>query len=441
MRRFAWPLIAFALLAHPAPASAAPGTPETRYLEEEDDAKAEAMLPALLAKHTTPKQAEDLAKALRTRKARGDRKKDRDTIDWVCPDGKTRQLTYLLPSKHNPSKPAGVMVWLHGAIRQPAPGGGAGEAAMFRPVVDGLGFIVIGPSTYEGVEWANPACRALVHHALRVVKTSFLVDEDRVFVCGDSDGGRGTYATLETEATFVAAAVPVIGAPGPVTRYVNLRNVPWFAINGDKDSIFDIERVRAQVEEMKSAGIAMEWKVIPGGGHDPRFFLQFADEVRAFLGKHPRDPLPKKVEVCVDPSAGDGAVAFPANTFRWLRIEEAGASERGSSLAEAGAVRGGLPRAEATREGNRIDVKTSGVKRVTVLLSDAMIDFGKDVEVVVNEVTLHRGRVDRDARVVLEEGRRFLDRRLVFAARLTLDVDAASVGDAPKPPDAPPTGK
>ena len=75
MRRFAWPLIAFALLTHPAPATAAPGSPETRYLEEEDDAKAEAMLPALLAKHATPKQAEDLAKALRTRKARGDRGK------------------------------------------------------------------------------------------------------------------------------------------------------------------------------------------------------------------------------------------------------------------------------------------------------------------------------------------------------------------------------
>lgn len=411
---------------HPAAAG-----PETKYVEEDDDAKAEPMLAALLSKATTPKAALDLAKALRGRKARGDRKKDRETLDVVGPDGKTRPLTWILPTKYAAGKPAGVMVWLHGAVRQPAPGGGAGEAAMFRPVVDDLGMIVVGPSTYDGVEWGHPACRALVQHALRLVKTSFSVDEDRVYVCGDSDGGRGTYATLETAATFVAAAVPVIGAPGPVTRYVNLRNVPWFAINGDQDSIFEIGRVREQVEAMKAAGFDLQWKVVEGGGHDPRFFLRFADEVRTFLKAHVRDPLPKRVEVCVDPSAGEGATAFPANTMRWLRLEEAGASERNATFDDAGAVRSGLPRAEATRDGNRIVVRTNGVRRVTVLLSEAMVDLGKEVTVVVNDVVLHRGKVEPDARVVLEEGRRFLDRRLVFVARLTLDVDAPPVGDAP----------
>ncbi len=104
-----------------------------------------------------------------------------------------------------------------------------------------------------------------------------------------------------------------------------------------------------------------------------------------------------------------------------------------------GVVRGGLPRVEATRDGNRIVVKTSGVRRVTVLASDQMLDLGKDVEVVVNDVVLFRGKVTPDPRVVLEEGRRFLDRALVFSARITLDVDAPAV--APAPPDAPPTGK
>jgi hypothetical protein len=418
---------------------AAAGPAEQRYLEEEDDAKAEPLLTALLAKHKTPKDAVELVKVLRARKAKGDLKKDRGTFDWPCPDGKTRQLTYLLPSKHNPSKPAGVMVWLHGAVRQPAPGGGAGEAEMFRPAVDDLGLIVVGPSTYDGVEWGAAGPRALVHHALRLVKTSFLVDDNRVYVCGDSDGGRGTFRTVEAEATTFAAAVPVIGSPGGVTRFVNLRNLPWFAINGDQDTIFDVAHVREAVDGMKAAGFDLTWKLVEGGGHDPRFFLRYGEEVRAFLKRHPRDPYPKKVEWTVDPSDGEAAGRFPANTFRWIRLEEAGASERSSTFEDAGVVRGGLPRVEATRDGNRIVVKTSGVRRVTVLASDPMLDLGKDVEVVVNDVVLFRGRVTPDPRVVLEEGRRFLDRALVFSARITLDVDAPAV--PPSASDAPPAGK
>lgn len=432
-RRFA--VLALTLGAALAPDAHA-GPAEQKYLEEEDDAKAEPLLAALLAKYKTPKDAADLVRMLRTRKAKGDLKKDRGTFEWPCPDGKARAWTYLLPSKHNPSRPAGVLVWLHGAVRQGPPGGGAGEAELFRPAVDELGMIVVGPSTYGGVEWGAPGPRALVHHALRVVKTSFLVDENRIVVCGDSDGGRGTYRTVEAEATTFAAAVPVIGSPGGVTRFVNLRNLPWLVINGAKDTIFDLAHVREGVDGMKEAGFRLDWRLVEDAGHDPRLFLRFAPDVRTFLGKHPRDPYPTKVEWTVDPSDGDGATRFPADTFRWIRLEEAGPSELNATFEDAGIVRGGLPRVEATRDGQRVVVRTSGVKRVTVLVSDQMLDLGKDVEVVVNEVVRFRGRVVPDPRVVLEEGRRFLDRALVFSARLTLDVDGPAVEAAAPDPAA-----
>ena len=76
----------------------------------------------------------------------------------------------------------------------------------------------------------------------------FNVDENRVYLAGDSDGGRGTFATLESEATFFAAAVSVIGAPGGVRRFGNLLNVPIFAINGAKDTLFKIDKVRESME-------------------------------------------------------------------------------------------------------------------------------------------------------------------------------------------------
>ena len=74
-----------------------------------------------------------------------------------------------------------------------------------------------------------------------------------------------------------------------------------------------------------------------------------------------------------------------------------------------------------------MELKTQGVKRVTVLVSDEMFDLRKEVEVVVNGRLLHRAPVQPEAAVILEEARRFQDRALVFANRITLDVDAKPV--------------
>jgi len=413
-----------------AAAVARAGPAEFAYLQEEDPAKTEKLLASLLAKYKSPRDGERLVKLLRGRWPYPKSSKDRETLEFVCPDGKTRQFTVLLPSKYSKAKPTGVLFWLHGAIRQPAPGGGAGEAQMFEPAVKEMGLIVVGPSTYDGVEWGDPACRALLLHALDHVKTHFNVDENRVWIAGDSDGGRGTYATVETFATFFGAAVPVIGAPGGVTRFLNFRNLPWFAINGGKDSIFKIENVREAVDAMKAAGISIEWKLIENGAHDPRFFLQYKDEVQAFLKAHPREPYPKTVEWCVDPSREAG---FPANTFRWIRIEEAGESLSNASFEDESGILGrGLPRVSATRDGNRVAVRTRGVKRVTILVSDEMLDLKKEVEVSVNDRVLFRGKVEPDPRAILEEARCMKDRALVFSNRITLDVDAEPLpGEAP----------
>jgi predicted esterase len=437
LRRVAIAVLAFGLIARGGgprgEALAAGGPPEWRYVDAPTDADAEKLLPALLKKYDTPQKCGDLVKILKGKRPVPSGLPDEATLDHVCSDGKTRQFTYLLPKRFHPHKPTGVLVFLHGAIRQKAPGGGAHEARTFGAAVDSLGLIVIGPSTYEGVEWGDPACRELIHHALFHVKRSFNVDENRVYLAGDSDGGRGTFATVETEATFFAAAVPVIGSPGSVTRYANLKNLPWLVINGGKDTTFTVDHVRPQIEAMKAAGIDLDWRLLDDVGHDPWQFTKRKDEICAFLDKHPRDPLPKVVHVQTDPERTGYEAGFPANGVRWLRIEAAGTSEhRGTFDDESGAIRGDLPRARGRRDGNRIALDTHGVKSVTVLLSDAMVDFGKDVEVSVNGRVLFRQRVESESRTILEEARRFADRALVFQARVTLDVDAPELPRADK---------
>lgn len=419
----------------PGEAVAAALPAEWRYVDAADDAEAEKLLAPLLAKYDGPKKAADLVKLLRGKRPVPAGLPESATIEHVCSDGKSRQVTYVCPKKMNPHKPTGVLVFLHGAVSQKAPGGGAGEARTFGPAVESLGLIVVAPSTYDAVQWGDPACRELVHFALAHVKRSFLVDDDRVYLAGDSDGGRGAYAIAETEATSFAAAAPVIGSPAEVRRPANLKNLPWLAINGEKDTTFPLDHVRPAVEALKAVGVDVDWKVVDGVGHDPFLFVKRKDEVCAFLDKHPRTPWPRTVWVEMDGDAGGYESRFPANTVRWLRIEATGAAEHtGAFEGEPPALQSSsLPLARGTRDGNRLSIDTRGVKTVTVLLSDAMVDFAKDVEVVVNGRTLFRGKPENDARTILEEARRFADRSLVVQSRVTLDVDAPEVASEGAP--------
>jgi predicted esterase len=423
----------------PRVANAGPSLPpEWKYVDEADDAAAEKLLEPLLKKYDTPAKCGDLVKLLRGRRPYPSGLPDSATLDHKCTDGKSRQFTYLCPKKMNPHKPTGVLVFLHGAISQPAPGGGANEAKLFGPAVESLGLIVVGPSTYDKVEWGDPACRELIHFALAHVKRSFNVDENRVYLAGDSDGGRGAYAMAETEATFFAAATPIIGAPGGVTRFGNLRNLSWLAFNGAEDGIFKLEHVRPDVEGMKAAGIDLTWRLIEKTGHDPYLFTKNKAEICEFLSKHPRDPLPKSVHLEIDPSRTGYEAGFPANTMRWVRVEATGTAEHETTFddASAGALRSDLPRVRARREGNTITLETRAVKTLSVLVSDAMVDLSKDVEVKTNGRLSFRGRVTSDAKAILEEARNFNDRALVFNARISVDVDA------PEPEtQSPPAGK
>ncbi len=397
---------------------------EFKYVDQPDDAEAEKLLPKLLKKYDTPKKCEGLLKVLRKRSYPG-KVPGRITLEHACSDGKTRQFTILAPSKYSRRKPTGVLFFLHGAVSQRPPGGGANEAGMFAPAVKRLGLIVVGPSTYERVGWDAPACRGLVHHALEVVKQHYNVDENRVWLAGDSDGGRGAYVQVETGATFFGAAVPVIGAPGGVTRFLNLKNVPFFAINGETDTTFPVARVRSLIEGMQALGIDVVYKEIAGQGHQPRFFLQYRDEVCDFLEAHPREPFPKTVHWQVDPNKDDFGGGFPADTFRWIRILEAGSTESNATFEDpqGNLLRRGFPRIEAAYEGNRIDVKTKGVRRYAVLVSPDMLDLSKEIEIHTNGHESFRGTVEADARVLLEEARRFKDRRLLFVNRLEISVD------------------
>ena len=79
-------------------------------------------------------------------------------------------------------------------------------------------------------------------------------------------------------------------------------------------------------------------------------------------------------------------------------------------------------RVDLKRTGNRVEVKSKGVAAFTLLLSPDQFDLTRALTVVVNERTVHDGRVQRDIRTLLKWAARDNDRTMLFAAELTIEV-------------------
>jgi len=74
---------------------------------------------------------------------------------------------------------------------------------------------------------------------------------------------------------------------------------------------------------------------------------------------------------------------------------------------------------------NRIEVKSSHVRRYTLFFNDVLIDFSQPLTVVTNGVTSFEGIMTSNLEVLLREARRRQDRSLEYSAKLTVDVPAS----------------
>jgi dienelactone hydrolase len=64
-----------------------------------------------------------------------------------------------------------------------------------------------------------------------------------------------------------AAAAPICGGGDPST-VARFKNIPLWAFHGDEDKAVKVERTRAMIEALKTAGGEPKYTEYPGVGHD-----------------------------------------------------------------------------------------------------------------------------------------------------------------------------
>ncbi|HMD34544.1 MAG TPA: PDZ domain-containing protein [Vicinamibacterales bacterium] len=218
------------------------------------------------------------------------------------PDDVDHRYAVNVPASYDPAKKYQVRVQLHGGVMMrrtgvpPANAGGIGQLAGDDAQID------IVPFAWDAMPWWSDDQILNLREILDQTKRTYNIDENRVVLSGVSDGGTGAYFVAMRDTTPYASFLPLngfimvlaaadIAANGPVHPN-NLRDKPFFIVNGERDPLYPTRTVDPYVEHMKRGGMTLEYLPQAGAGHNTQWWPQVRDRYESFVRAHPRKPMP-----------------------------------------------------------------------------------------------------------------------------------------------------
>ena len=386
-----------------------------RYLTVEDHGRAESVLQAILA-HPEAKlqRVNGLLRASRTYAA---------APVGMLPSqpvrvrDKTFSYGLFVPPAYDPEVAFPLVVCLHGA-------GFTGDSYLERWATRlGESHILACPTTMAGTWWTR-ASEELVLATIETVRAHYRIDPDRIYLTGMSNGGIGAWIIGMHHAPRFAAVAPMASGIDDVLFpfLENLRHTSLYVIHGAKDRIMPVWLSRNVTNELARLGIAFtyrehEWSHPHAGGH---FFpRQELPALVEWFDRQRRDPYPRKLTVVRD--------ASHLTDFGWVRID---ATDRIAMFSEQLIDQHGdliknkvyAKLAVDVRGGNHFEVRTDRVRRYTLFLNNALVDFSAPVTVVTDGRTSFQGPVTPRVETLLRDARRRRDVDNLFPAQVTIDV-------------------
>jgi hypothetical protein len=240
----------------------------------------------------------------------------------VCIDDVERPWVLYIPSAYDPSTPSPLLVRLHGGVSRADitddPVGYAREDEWLAGA-ERHGWLVLYPFGQDGATWWDRVGMANVKDLVRIVKTRYNIDDDRVWMAGFSDGASAGFAWAMVDPNDFAAVVALNGhigvgsLDGGLPLYaVNLANTPVYAVTTDEDGLYPSDLMRPTIEMALAAGAHMIYRELPGR-HEFSYAEEELPRITEFLLRHPRDPFPAEITW----EAGDPKFG----ACRWLTID------------------------------------------------------------------------------------------------------------------------
>jgi predicted esterase len=291
-----------------------------------------------------------------------------------------------LPLDYNPSKKWPLVINLHGY-------NGANPVYVkwwsidqrHTSIVDKYPVIDIEPhgrgnTSYNGIGERD------VLRCIELAKQTFNIDEDRIYLKGESMGGGGTWNVGTRHPELFAAIAPVYGAwdyhvsmnenqlakltesekfnyeKGSSFVHADaLLTTPVFVIHGDIDKSVDVNNSRYAVRMLQRWGYDVRYHEYPGFGHEG---IPYSDQLIQWFLEHKRNSHPDKVRV--------RSADLKSASAHWLTVTQ---RNDPNSFIEA--------EAEVLLH-NTIKLFTENVLEVELAPSNKLIDPQKPVTVIWN---------------------------------------------------------
>lgn len=247
--------------------------------------------------------------------------------------------------------------------------------------------------------------------ALEDLSRRYLVDMNRVYVTGHSMGGHAAWDTAFSHPDRFAGLIPLISSHFAFDTHYrrNSRLVPVYCIQGENDVW--TERCRKQTKSMIDLGADVTYVEYKGRGHEG--FYEELPWVGPWMAARRRDPYPKRFEV----------VAGRPSDFRrfWVELEEL--KIRLFAQAPTSKVpKRHVATLSAKVEGrNTLRIDCKAATRLSVYLSDQLLDLDREVRLRVNRKVRFKGRVKRSLRFMLRDFLRRGDREALYSAVVEIE--------------------
>ena len=201
-------------------------------------------------------------------------------------------------------------------------------------------------------------------------------------------------------------------------------------MNTVKDPIFTYDVAFAYVKALRKQVEPISFFKVDTCGHNLNWYSVLKDTLKCFTKTVRRDPFPEKVTFSVD-------TIHDFNRKFWVEICALGKVKGESELDDPNEVTVNgqvfpafrhdrkFGQIEVVKKANRVDVKTSGVRRFKLLISPASFDFALPIEVYTNGIPSFSGIVTPNIKTLIEYNMIDYDREMLVGAEIVVTVGKA----------------
>ncbi len=316
---------------------------------------------------------------------------------YITRNDHTAQPYYLyIPDDYNANQPRPLIVFLHGYVQ---------DTKLTKPwvltedkerIAARNGAILLTPygrrnTDFQGVGEVD------VLRAIEETQRFYSIDPDRIYLSGPSMGGYGTWTISLRYPGLFAACAPMCGqtdmfvwwpwprvtAPkfkqflgewdNPIDLAPNAVGQPYFLQHGELDGLIPIEQSHMMQWRLDQLGTPVdEYFEHEGSDHYIYWYLLCYEKAFSWLVTHELNRWPKHVRL--------KSYSYRYDTAFWLRILE---------YRKWGQP--GLVEAVVSDDGNRIELQTDNVARVSLTLSDQLLDLDRAITVLADGNEVFRG--------------------------------------------------